>query len=230
MFVKTLKISLKLLTLVFLLLAVLSASIMLKLRWVNPTSSSYMQAYTDVTNRKAKFEWVDIENIHWSLPLAVIAAEDQKFSQHFGLDITQIRKALKENKTRKNPRGASTITQQTVKNLYLSGKRSYSRKLIEAWLSVWMELILPKKRILEIYLNIAQFGKSTYGAQAASKHYFNKPAIFLNVMESRLLAASLPTPSVSNPANPSEYLLLRNDQLRVHMERMGKGVIDKIVE
>jgi len=201
---------------------------MLRLRWVDPSESNYMASYTEITKRQAKFEWVDFENIHWSLPLAVIAAEDQKFPHHWGLDIDQIKKALKENKARKHPRGASTITQQTVKNLYLSGERSYSRKVVEAWLSVWMEIVVPKKRILEIYLNIAQFGKSTYGAQAASKHYFSKSADRLNVMESRLLAASLPTPSSSNPAKPSEYLMARNQQLRIAMERMGKQVIDRL--
>lgn len=206
----------------------ITVALMLSLRFVNPDSSSYIDRYEIAAKREAKFEWVDFNDIHWSLPLAVIASEDQRFPKHWGLDLEQIKKAIKENKTRKTPRGASTITQQTVKNLYLSGKRSYTRKVIEAWLSVWMELILPKKRILEIYLNIAQFGKSTFGAQAASRHYFSKSANKLNAMESRLLAASLPTPSRSNAAKPSAYLLSRNDQLREAMEKMGKRLVDAL--
>jgi len=134
MYTNILKWLFKLVSISLVVIVLLTLALMLRLRWVDPSESNYMVSYTEITKRQVKFEWVDIENIHWSLPLAVIAAEDQKFPNHWGLDIDQIKRALKENKTRKNPRGASTITQQTVKNLYLSGKRSYSRKIIEAWL------------------------------------------------------------------------------------------------
>ena len=103
------------------------------------------------------------------------------------------------------------------------------RKGLEAWLTLWMELLVPKKRIMEIYLNIAQFGKSVFGVQAASKHYFGTRAKWLNPRQSRLLAASLPTPSSSNPAKPSEYLRARDASLKVQMQKLGgKRVIDKL--
>ena len=202
---------------------------MLSLRWLDPPTSSYILRYEHAAKRTAKHEWVDFENIAWSMPLAAISAEDQRFASHWGFDWRQIRKALEENRSRNLPRGASTITQQTIKNLFLWPGRSYVRKGLEAWLTLWMELLVPKKRIMEIYLNIAQFGKSVFGVQAASKHYFGTRAKWLNPRQSRLLAASLPTPSSSNPAKPSEYLRARDASLKVQMQKLGgKRVIDKL--
>ena len=147
-----------------------------------------------------------MENISESLQLAVMASEDQKFPFHHGLDILQIRNALAANETRSRPLGASTITQQTVKNLFLWSGQSYFRKGVEAWLAVWMELFLPKYRILEIYLNIAQWGPTHYGALVAANRYFNVSASQLTEQQASLLAVALPSPGLSNPANPSKYL------------------------
>ncbi len=198
-----------------------TVAVLLPLRWIDPPTSNYILRYEEATKRKAKKQWVNLENIAWSMPLAAIAAEDQRFPNHWGIDIRQIRLALKHNASRSLPRGASTITQQTIKNLFLWPSRSLIRKGLEAWLSVWMEILLPKKRILEIYLNIAQFGKSVFGIGAASHHYFGNPASLLSSYQSSLLAASLPTPSSSNPAKPSEYLLTRSKELRKHMRQLG---------
>ena len=118
-------------------------------------------------------------------------------------------------------RGASTITQQTIKNLFLWPERSFLRKGIEAWLAIWMELIVPKKRILEIYINFAQFGTSVFGVGAASNYYFGIPASELSAEQSALIAASLPTPSRSNPAEPSAYLKERADYILDQMPRVG---------
>lgn len=209
------------LTRIVIAVCIVTALLMLSLRWVNPSTSGYMVRYEQAAKRKPKHEWVDFDQVAWSLPLAVMAAEDQRFPQHWGLDLHQIRLALQANAKRRNPRGASTISQQTIKNLFLWPGRSYIRKALEAWLTLWMELLVPKKRILEIYINIAQFGKSVFGVQAASSHYFGKKASDLNARESRLLAASLPTPSSSNPAKPSAYLQKRDRILRKQMEQLG---------
>lgn len=208
---------------------ILTASLMLGLRWLDPPTSSYIVRYEHAAKRPAKREWVNFEQIAWPMALAVIAAEDQQFPKHFGFDWRQIKLALKENKGRNIPRGASTISQQTIKNLFLWPGRSYFRKAVEAWLTVWMELLVPKKRILEIYLNIAQFGKSVFGVQAAAKHYFGTRAQWLTPRQARLLAASLPTPSSSNPAKPSDYLLSRDRALKTAMQKLGgKRVIDRL--
>lgn len=195
--------------------------LMLSLRWIDPPTSSYIVRYEIAAKREAKQQWVDFDNINWTMPLAAIAAEDQRFPQHWGFDTKQIRLAFQENRKGRPQRGASTISQQTIKNLFLWPKRSYLRKGVEAWLTLWMEIIVPKKRILEIYLNIAQFGKSVFGIEAAAKHYFGTSAKWLSASQSRLLAASLPTPSSSNPAKPSDYLLQREKKLAIDMPKLG---------
>lgn len=196
-------------------------SLLLPLRWVDPPTSSYILRYEKAANRNAKHQWVDFDQIAWQMPLAAIAAEDQQFPAHWGLDLTQIRLAFKHNASRSIPRGASTISQQTIKNLFLWPGHSFIRKGLEAWLTISLELLLPKQRILEIYLNIAQFGKSVFGISAASHHYFGKPASELTHYQASLLAASLPTPSSSNPAKPSKYLSERGLALRKKMQLLG---------
>ena len=213
------------------LLLVIAATIVLlgSLRWIDPPTSSYIVRYEQAAKRQAKHEWVDFEQIAWSMPLAAIAAEDQRFPEHWGFDTRQIRLAIKQNRQRSAPRGASTISQQTIKNLFLWPGRSYVRKAVEAWLTFWMELLVPKQRILEIYLNIAQFGKSVFGVQAAAQHYFGTSAKWLSPRQARLLAASLPTPSSSNPAKPSDYLLKREARLASDMPKLGgKRLIDEL--
>ena len=140
---------------------------MVALRYWDPPTSSFIELNKQKHNKNIKHQWLDIENISAYFAVAVIASEDQRFPEHFGFDVEQIMLVLDQNKTpaqKGYARGASTITQQTIKNLFLWPGRSFLRKGIEAWLVVWIELIVPKKRILELYLNFAQFGTSVFGA------------------------------------------------------------------
>lgn len=203
-----------------LLMCLLSAAPMVYLRFENPPTSNFIELNKRNNNANIKHEWRDMEDISLYFPNAVVASEDQQFPNHFGFDIKQIKLVLKE-KGKGYSRGASTITQQTVKNLFLWPGRSFVRKGLEAWLVVWMELIVPKKRILEIYVNYAQFGKRVFGVGAASKHYFGIEADQLSVDQCALIVAALPTPSRSNPAKPSVYLRERADYIKDQMPRVG---------
>lgn len=190
---------------------------MVILLFYDPPTSSFIELNKMRNNPNIKHQWLALTDISLYFPNAVIASEDQQFPNHFGFDLKQIQQVIKEGEQR----GASTITQQTVKNLFLWPERSYLRKGLEAWLALWMELILPKKRILELYVNFAQFGKSVFGVGAASQHYFGIAAIDLSPEQSALIAASLPTPSRSNPAKPSKYLQERADFILDQMPRIG---------
>lgn len=199
----------------------ISALPMVVLRYYDPPTSSFIELNKRSNNPNIKHKWVGMESISLYFPNAVIASEDQQFPNHHGFDIKQIKLVLEDRKTKGISRGASTITQQTVKNLFLWPERSYLRKGLEAWLVTWMELIVPKKRILELYVNFAQFGKSVFGIGAASEHYFGIPAKDLSPEQSALIAASLPTPSRSNPAKPTEYLAERAAYIQDQMPRVG---------
>jgi monofunctional biosynthetic peptidoglycan transglycosylase len=202
------------------LICFVSAIPMVLLRYYDPPSSSFIELNKRNNNTNIKHQWVSIEDVSAYFPNAVIASEDQQFPHHFGFDIKQIRLVLEERKNGAS-RGASTISQQTVKNLFLWPGRSFLRKGIEAWLVIWMELIVPKKRILELYINFAQFGKSVFGVGAASQYYFTIDAKNLTPEQSALIAASLPTPSRSNPRKPSKYLQERADYILDQMPRVG---------
>ncbi len=198
----------------------ISALPMVILRYYDPPTSSFIELNKMNNNTNIKHQWLAIEEVSLYFPNAVIASEDQQFPNHFGFDIKQIKLVLEERKNGES-RGASTISQQTVKNLFLWPDRSFIRKGIEAWLVVWMELIVPKKRILELYINFAQFGKSVFGVGAASQYYFAIDAKKLTPEQSALIAASLPTPSRSNPAKPSKYLKERAAYIMDQMPRVG---------
>lgn len=193
---------------------------MVALRYYNPPTSNFIELNKANNNRNIKHQWLNLEDISAYFPVAVIASEDQQFPHHYGFDLKQINIAINESKDG-SPRGASTLTQQTVKNLFLWPDRSFVRKGLEAWLTLWMELIVPKKRILELYVNFAQFGKSVFGVGAASRYYFKIPASDLTPHQSALIAAALPTPSRSNPAKPSKYLLERAAIIEDQMPRIG---------
>lgn len=202
------------------LICLISALPMVALRFFDPPTSSFIELNKLNNNPNIQQQWVDFENISLYFPLAVVASEDQQFPNHFGFDFKQIRLVLEQSENGLS-RGASTLSQQAVKNLFLWPERSFFRKGVEAWLVVWMELIVPKKRILEIYVNYAQFGKSIFGVEAASQAYFGIPASELDPQQSALITASLPTPSKSNPAEPSEYLQSRADFILDQMPRIG---------
>ncbi|MEZ4333757.1 MAG: monofunctional biosynthetic peptidoglycan transglycosylase [Myxococcota bacterium] len=156
-----------------------------------------------------QYHWVPASQLPRSLREAVVASEDQRFYDHAGFDWKELRHALDEWREGGGLRGASTITQQVAKNLFLWPGRSLLRKVFEAWFTVWIEWLWPKERILEVYLNIAEMGDGVFGAEAASRRHFRHPAAKLVPHESALLAAMLPSPLRSNPAHPSAYLRAR---------------------
>ena len=209
--------------------SILSAALVGSLRWIDPPTSRFITIYEESANRKAVRQWLDFDEISWHLPLAVIASEDQQFPDHIGFDWTQIKNAVDNYLKGERLRGASTISQQTIKNLFLTPDKTFSRKGIEAWLTFWLEITVPKKRILEIYLNIAQFSKSAFGAGAASEYYFGIPASQLSAAQSRLLATCLPSPSRCQPNQPSSHVLKKTVWIETSMQQLGgKRVIDEL--
>ncbi len=152
---------------------------------------------------------------------AVIAAEDQRFADHYGFDLVEIGNAVSTRMKGRSNRGASTISQQTAKNLFLWGGQSWLRKGIEAWLTTWIEGLWPKKRILEVYLNIAEFGRGTFGVQAASRRYFKKSAAQVSLAESSLLAAVLPNPLIYRVDQPGPRVRKRQQWIQAQIQSIG---------
>ncbi len=157
--------------------------------------------------------WVSFENISRHLPMAVIASEDNRFAEHHGFDFEAIRQAIEEKKKGKRQRGASTISQQTAKNVFLWPESSWLRKGLEAYFTVLIELFWSKERIMEVYLNSIEMGDGIYGAEAVALHHFNTTAKNLSEGESALIAASLPNPLRFNSGKPSGYMLKRKTQI-----------------
>lgn len=204
----------------------LSVAAVLSLRWLPPPTSAFMIGaalsglFTEEKNASISYQWCDWDEISPSLPLAVLAAEDQKFAHHSGFDFDSISKAVKSNKKGRRLRGASTITQQVAKNLFLWPGRSYLRKGLEAYFTLLLESLWPKRRIIEVYVNIAQFGDGVYGAHAAAKKIFAKKPLNLKESEAALLAAVLPNPLVLKADNPSPYVLDRSSWITAQMRRL----------
>lgn len=170
----------------------------------------------------AHSDWVGMDEISPWMGLAVMAAEDQKFPDHWGFDVPAIEKALAHNERNENRvRGASTLSQQTAKNLFLWDGRSWLRKGLEAGLTVGIETVWSKKRILTVYLNIAEFGEGTFGVEAASQRYFHKPASRLSASEAALLAAVLPNPIRFRADAPSGYVRSRQAWILRQMRQLG---------
>lgn len=170
----------------------------------------------------AHSDWVSMDEISPWMGLAVIAAEDQTFPDHWGFDVAAIEKALSHNERNENRiRGASTLSQQTVKNLFLWDGRSWLRKGLEAGLTVGVETVWSKKRILTVYLNIAEFGDGVFGVEAAAQRYFGKPASRLTQSEAALLAAVLPNPLRFKAAAPSGYIRSRQAWILRQMRQLG---------
>jgi monofunctional biosynthetic peptidoglycan transglycosylase len=182
---------LRALLVLILLAAGLPLLLVLMLREVPPPVTSFM-LQSEV--RPVHYEWVPADEIAETARKAVVASEDQKFWQHRGFDLEAMEQAYRENQRRGRRRGASTISQQTAKNLFLWPGGGYLRKGIEAYLTMLIELCWPKARILEVYLNIAEFGPGIYGVEAAARRYFGKPASRLSAGEAARLAAVLPNP------------------------------------
>ncbi|MBC6556940.1 MULTISPECIES: monofunctional biosynthetic peptidoglycan transglycosylase [Citrobacter] len=170
----------------------------------------------------AHSDWVSMDEISVWMGLAVIAAEDQKFPEHWGFDVSAIEKALAHNERNENRiRGASTLSQQTAKNLFLWDGRSWVRKGLEAGLTLGMETVWSKKRILTVYLNIAEFGDGVFGVEAAAQRYFHKPASRLSLSEAALLAAVLPNPLRFKANAPSGYVRSRQAWIMRQMRQLG---------
>jgi monofunctional biosynthetic peptidoglycan transglycosylase len=197
-----------------------SIGLVAPLRWVPPPTTAFIErAGAERGADAVHYQWVDWDEIDPHLAVCVLTAEDQRFPEHRGFDIESIRAALKEQRERK--RGASTITQQVAKNLYLSGRRSLVRKALEAWFTVWLETLLPKQRILEIYLNVAEFGPGIYGVGAASERLLATTPSQLTRRESALLTAVLPSPRRMHADRPSEYVEGRVAEIEYAANRWG---------
>lgn len=169
----------------------------------------------------SRHAWVPLEEISPAMGVAVIASEDQLFVEHFGFDWNAIEKAVNHNERSRRKRGASTLTQQTAKNLFLWSSRSWARKGFEAWFTLALEAGWSKRRILEVYLNIVEFGDGLYGVEAASQAYFHKPAKRLTNAEAALLAAVLPNPHRFRVDAPSDYIRGRQGWILRQMEQLG---------
>jgi len=202
------------------------------MRWMAPWYSAFMlDAALDArragkTNYQTDYRWVDLEQISPHAAVAVIAAEDQFFPFHMGFDFKSIRDAVRSNERqakRRHPRvrGASTISQQVAKNLFLWPGRSYFRKGLEVYFTLLIELTWPKERILEVYLNVAQFGDGIYGVEAAGQRFYRMPAARLGRYEAATMAAVLPNPITFKVNAPSIYVVNRRDWILAQMRGLG---------
>lgn len=210
-------------TVIFFIATVLMVFLM---RWINPVTSSIM-VQRQISNfikgdfELIKYHWVDYDDVSRYVPIAIVAAEDQNFPNHWGFDFKQIEKAMKQNKKGKRIRGASTITQQVAKNLFLWEGKSFVRKGIEAYFTVLIELLWSKKRILEVHMNIAEFGKNIFGVGIASIAYFKKPPDKLTINQAALLAAVLPNPIRYSVVKPSGYVRGRQTWIIKQINSLG---------
>lgn len=200
--------------------------LLLLLRFVPPPTTSFMLQ----SDYPASQHWVSIDELPTHIPLAMVASEDQLFPEHFGVDFSAITKALQQYDDGQGLRGASTITQQTAKNLLLWPGQSFVRKGLEAMLAVGLEVLWGKKRILEVYVNVAEFGKGIYGVEAASQHYFNKPAKYLSSKEAAKLAVLLPSPRNRNPNYLTPYLSQRVVWVERQMKQLGSAYLSPILK
>jgi len=196
-------------------------------RWVNPPLTYLMvKRYIEHSgeNKPAILtkKWKRIEDISPNLIYAVVASEDAKFMQHNGLDLESMQKVMHSNKKGKRLKGASTISQQTAKNVFLWPARNYIRKGFEAYFTILIETLWGKKRIMEVYLNVIEMGRGIYGAEAASQKYFNKSAKSLTRREAALIASILPSPLKRNPKNPSNYMLKKQKWILANMIHLEK--------
>jgi monofunctional glycosyltransferase len=166
-------------------------------------------------------QWVPLNQIAPALPQAVIAAEDNRFCEHFGFDWAELKGQIDALFAGERARGASTITMQTAKNLFLWPGRDPVRKALEAWLTPQIELLWPKRRIMEVYLDVAELGPGIYGAEAAARAHFGKPAAALTRQEAALLAAILPNPRAWDPGRPTAYLQARARTIRTRVDQLG---------
>ncbi|GAB4030863.1 monofunctional biosynthetic peptidoglycan transglycosylase [Spirosoma jeollabukense] len=190
--------------------------------WVTPLIvSRWVDTFGTNESSHVYKKWRSYDTISKEVALAVVASEDQDFPTHWGFDFDEIKDAMKENETRKLPRGASTISQQVAKNVFLWNGRSYIRKGLEVYFTALIELVWGKKRILEVYLNVAETGPMTFGVEAASQRYYGHSAESLSRNESARMAAVLPNPRLFSISNPSNYIQRRTRQIAKQMRYLG---------
>jgi monofunctional biosynthetic peptidoglycan transglycosylase len=200
------------------------------LRWVDPVASAFMlqrqvAVWSEGSWQWVKYDWVDWDYLAPALPLAAVAAEDQRFPQHWGFDLQAIADAWELQNKGGPVRGASTISQQVAKNLFLWSGRSWVRKGLEAYLTLAIEVLWPKRRILEVYLNIAQFGANVFGVGAASAVFFDKVPLQITSREAALLIAVLPNPQQYKVERPSAYVQSRVSRIQTHMRQLGSDYL-----
>jgi monofunctional biosynthetic peptidoglycan transglycosylase len=207
-------------------LAVGSALLVLVLRWIPPPGTALMlertiDAWRDDQPIDLQRTWRPWAELPDDLKMAVIAAEDQKFAEHWGFDAAAIRAALAHNQQGGSVRGASTLSQQVAKNLFLWSGRSWLRNGLEVWFTGLIELLWPKQRILEVYLNSAEWGDGIFGAEAAARHHFKVGAPYLSRQQSSLLAAVLPNPRARSASRPNAHTARRANWIRQQMWQLG---------
>jgi monofunctional biosynthetic peptidoglycan transglycosylase len=210
---------------VFLVVLVFNAAVILLLRWVPPPTTMFMLM---APVRPVHYHWVSQKDISPEAALAAIAGEDLRFPNHCGFDFKAIYAAVRYNEHSHNLHGASTITQQTAKNLFLWRGRDYVRKALEAYFTVQLEALWGKRRIMEVYLNIAQFGPDVYGVEAAAERYFGKHAAQLSGREAALLVAVLPCPDRLRVDHPSSYVNERVGEIEAQMRKLGRRDLSRV--
>jgi len=211
-----------------LVLFLLSLFWVLLYRFVNPPISGMMLYKTIIEKEYSyKYQWKDIDEINASLPLAFISAEDQLFLRHNGFDLEAIKDAIEHNKDSNRKRGASTISQQLAKNLFLFPTRSFFRKGLEAYYTFLLETLWSKKRIMEVYLNVVELGKGVYGVEQACVQYFDVTAKNVGRSQSALVATVLPNPLVFKIGQPSAYMRRRQAWVLRQMDNLGSEAILK---
>ncbi|GFM66341.1 monofunctional biosynthetic peptidoglycan transglycosylase [Pseudomonas cichorii] len=200
--------------------------LVLVLRWVPPPGTALMierkiESWVDGEPIDLQRSWQPWNKISDNLKIAVIAGEDQKFAEHWGFDISAIQAAILHNERGGSIRGASTLSQQVSKNLFLWSGRSYLRKGLEAWFTALIELLWSKERILEVYLNSVEWDEGVFGAQAAAQHHFGINASALSMQQASYLAAVLPNPRQWSASHPSSYVSRRAGWIRQQMRQLG---------
>lgn len=212
------------------LLIIISILMVLILRFVNPPGSMLMLEQKIMHwQSEQRHIWVDFANMSDNIKIAVIAAEDQNFAYHFGFDMQAIERAISHNQHYQSLQGASTITQQVAKNLFLWPARSLLRKAFEFWYAIWIELFWSKQRILEIYLNSVEWGNGIFGIEAAAQYYFHISAKQLSLRQASLLAAILPNPRQLDPLKPTEKILNKTIWIEQQINQLGeKNYLDHL--
>jgi monofunctional glycosyltransferase len=197
--------------------------------WITPTMiDRKLSAIVDGKDSKIYYDWTSYEDISKEMALSVVSAEDQQFPNHFGFDFDAMSSAFRHNLKGRKIKGASTISQQVAKNVFLWQGRSYIRKVLEAWFTVLIEIIWGKERILEVYLNVAETGEMTFGAEAASLRYYGHSCNILSRPEAARIAAVLPNPIRFSIAKPSGYVVRRTHFVMRQMRGLGRGYIQNL--